>query len=70
MDLEGEKHIEMVEFDVDFTQDEIDRLKSYGLEKIQNDEPALINYAVNLILEETVKNIKEENKHIKEQGNG
>ena len=42
-------------FDVNMDKKEHAFLKNYGLEQIQNDDEALINYAVNKILAEAVK---------------
>jgi len=43
-------------FDVSFDKKEHSFLRDYGLDQIKNDDEALINYAVNKILREAVKN--------------
>jgi len=53
-------------FDVELSNKEWDMLKNYGLELIQNDEGALINYAFNKILEKQLKENKNESKNTRQ----
>jgi hypothetical protein len=65
IDESMEKHVDMVEFDVDLSEQEIDQLCNYALEHIKNDKKALVNYAVNDILKEMIDSTKKNNKFIK-----
>jgi len=54
MNEENEKIVEMVEFPIDMSEEEAEALCEKGLEWIKEDKEALINYAVNHILQEVV----------------
>ena len=55
-----EKEIKMVEIELDLEENTVTKLLKYARENIINDEKALINWAVNVILAEMVKKNKEE----------
>ena len=46
MELKNERFIEVVEYDMNLTEEETKILCDYAMEKIVHDEKALINYAV------------------------
>jgi len=50
MKLGKETKVDYCKFDVEFENNEFQILKDYGLKKIQEDDEALVNYAVNKIL--------------------
>lgn len=49
-------------FNVEFENGEFKMLKDYGLKEIQKDDSALINYAVNKILIDSIKRRNNESK--------
>ena len=55
MEFIEEKKVEMVDFEIEMSEEERKNLSKLGLEWIKNDENALINYAVNHILREIVE---------------
>ena len=55
MSTEKEKKVEMVEMELDLSEDTITGLLEYAKENILNDKDALINWAVNAILREVVE---------------
>jgi len=59
MKLGKETKVKYCNFDVTFEDKEFKMLKDYGLKEIQKDDSALVNYAVNKILEKYVSGEKE-----------
>jgi len=55
MKLENEQKETYCKFDIDLTELEYKDLVKYGREHIQNDEPELVNYAVNHMLRKMVE---------------
>ena len=55
----GEKEKVFVEVDILISDEEYEFLAKYGLSKIQEDKDELVNYAINSILEEQMKELKE-----------
>jgi len=55
MEFIKEKNVEMVDFEIDMSEEEREALSRIGLEWIKEDKNALINYAVNHILREIVE---------------
>ena len=53
--MKKDKIIKMVEIELELDNDIIDKIIAYALEKIKSDNKALINYGVNLLLEEVAK---------------
>ena len=49
---------ESCKFDIDLSSKEAATLKEYGLKNIQNDDAALINYAVNKMLRDYISTEK------------
>lgn len=69
MNLKNERIVDMVEYDMDLTDEEKMTLCAYAKEKIVTDEKALINYAIVHMLGEICNNLqdpKEKKKIIKE----
>ncbi len=59
MNLSNEKMVDMVEYDVDMTAEEAKVMRDYGLERIEKDEKALINYAFVSMLTDMVEQLKD-----------
>ena len=58
MEILNEKKKEYYQMEFEMSEEELNELAEYGLEKIKDDKDELVNYAVNLILKEFM----EENK--------
>lgn len=58
MQLTNERKSDSLEYDMDLSKSEATMLREYGLKKIQEDDEALINYAVNHILFEMTQNLE------------
>ena len=58
-----ETKVSYCKFDVTFGEKEYDMLRDYGLKEIQKDPDSLVNYAVNKVLENHVKENKNESKN-------
>lgn len=58
MKLGKEKSEKYCRFEAEFTKAEWLALKDYGLQSIQKDDSALVNYAFNKILKEKVESCK------------
>lgn len=55
MEINNERNMQYTLFDITkITKEESEQLQSYALDKIKNDPDALINYAVNKLLEEYI----------------
>lgn len=59
MKLSNEKKIQTLEYDIDLNNEEAGLLREYGLKRIQEDEDALINYAINRVLFDMSQNLEE-----------
>lgn len=59
MNLTNERIVDMVEYDMDLTDEETKTLCAYALEKIATDEKALTNYAIVHMLGEICKNLQD-----------
>lgn len=55
MKILDERNISMVEMDCEFEPEELELLRHYGLEKIKNDDQALISYAIQQILKKEME---------------
>lgn len=62
MNLNKERKTEIVEYDIDISDQEADNLAKYGLEMIKNDKQELVNYAVNHILKQVTVDMEKDNK--------
>lgn len=66
LELANERVGKTYEYDMHLSKKESQELRNYGLERIQNDENELINYAVNCILRDIVdtlgKDVKKKKK--------
>lgn len=61
MKLGKERKIKYAEFDVDFSDEEFQKLKEFGLKRIVEDDKSLVNYAVNILLSDYIERQKELN---------
>jgi hypothetical protein len=66
MNVTNERNKDMVEYDLDLSKDEAKILATMGLALIQKDENELINYAVNHILMDMIKNTENSNEKLKQ----
>ena len=55
MEITNEKEVKFCEMEVEMSEEEVEFLSSYGLEKIKEDKNELINYAFNVIIKDTIK---------------
>jgi hypothetical protein len=62
MNLSNERMIDMVEYDMSLTDEERKLMIAYGLERIQKDDNALINYALVNMLSDIVKELEDPKK--------
>ena len=62
MNLNNERNTEMVEYDLDISDQEAEQLAKYGLEMIKKDKVELVNYAVNHILKQVTVDMEKDNK--------
>jgi len=53
--MTDEKRIEMVEIEVELSEETVEKLKEIALEEIAKDTPALINYIAGKILRAKLK---------------
>jgi hypothetical protein len=56
--MSDEKKIELIKFSIDMPNEIFDFLVEFGLNKIKEDKEELANYALNIILEDAIKNLK------------
>ena len=54
MNLQNERKEEVFKFDVDLSDKEARSLREIGLDRIKNDDQALIEYAIVALLEEKI----------------
>ena len=66
MNVTNERNKDMVEYDLDLSKDEAKILATMGLALIQKDENELINYAVNHILMDMIKDTENSNENLKQ----
>jgi hypothetical protein len=67
MELQNERNVEMVEFDIDLTLEESQKLYDIGLTWLKEDTDAVINYAINKILKNMVEDQKDVNKLLRKE---
>ena len=67
MELQNERNVEMVEFDIDISAEEGQKLFDMGLKWLSEDTDAVINYAVNKILKDMVDDQKNVNKMLRKE---
>ena len=53
--MKKDKIIKMVEIELDISEEVVEKVVEFALEKIKNDRNALINYGVNELLREVVE---------------
>jgi len=67
MKFDNESKEEYYKFDIDLSDEEAEFLIDVGLREIKKDSEALINYAVNFILQKKVDELKQQEQVLKEK---